>query len=162
MLRRRQEGMTAVEFSIVASVLFIMIFGVIEIARAFFVYAALDEVTRRGARVAAVCPVNDPAIAQMAVFNTSGDAGASNIVPGLTPANITVEYLDQNNTVVANPGDPAGFFQIRFVRVRVTGFQHQLFIPLLATLTNFGMPEFSTVLPRESLGIPRDGAVTPC
>ena len=73
-----------------------------------------------------------------------------------------VEYLDDGGAPVANPTDPAGFRLIRFVRVKVVGFQHQMFIPLTTALSQFTMPEFATVLPRESLGIPRVGVVVPC
>jgi hypothetical protein len=45
------------------------------------------------------------------------------------------------------------------VRVRIVAFQHQLLIPWF--VRTFTMPSFSTVLPRESLGISPDG-VTPC
>jgi hypothetical protein len=112
--------------------------------------------------VAVVCPVNDPAIGQMAIFNTSGNSAPSSIIAGLTPGHITVEYLDQNNAVVGNPADTAGFTQIRYVRVRVVGYQHQMQVPIVSGITNFFMPEFSAVLPRESLGIPREGTITPC
>ena len=155
MTRNRQHGLSTVEFALVAVVLFMMIFGVIEVGRAFFVAAALDEATRRGARVAVVCPVNDPAIAQAAVFNNS-------LIPGLDASDIVVEYLDDGNAVITNPGVEAGFITIRFVRVRVVGFQHQMFIPLVTALSQFTMPEYATVLPRESLGIPRTGVVTAC
>jgi Flp pilus assembly protein TadG len=39
---RLQRGLSIVEFAIVAGVLFILIFGVIEVARAFFVASTLD------------------------------------------------------------------------------------------------------------------------
>jgi len=159
---RRQKGLSTVEFALVANVVLILLFAVFEIGRAYFIYSALDEVTRRGARIAAVCPVSDPAISQLAVFNNSGDGSASTLITGLTPGHVVVEYLDQNNAVVGNPGDPNGFIQIRYVRVRVVGFQHQLQVPIISGITNFFMPEFSTVLPRESLGIPREGNITPC
>lgn len=162
MTRFRQRGLSTVEFALVANVVFILMFGVFEVARAYFVYAALDEVTRRGARVAVVCPINDPAIGQMAIFNASGDGGPSRLVSGLTPANINVEYLDQKNNVIANPADAAGFIQIRYVRVRVVGYQHQMIVPFVSGITNFFMPEFAAVLPRESLGVPREGSITPC
>ena len=48
--RRRQSGLTTVEFAIIGSLAFILVFGVIEIARALFVLNALTEATRRGAR----------------------------------------------------------------------------------------------------------------
>ncbi len=155
MTRNRQHGLATVEFALVAVVLFMMIFGVIEVGRAFFVAAALDEATRRGARVAVVCPINDPAIAQVAAFNNL-------LIPGLDASDIVVEYLDDSNAVVANPAVAAEFITIRYVRVRVVGFQHQMFIPLVTALSQFTMPEYATVLPRESLGIPRTGVVTAC
>ncbi len=155
MTRNRQHGLATVEFALVAVVLFMMIFGVIEVGRAFFVASALDEATRRGARMAVVCPINDPAIAQAAAFDNL-------LIPGLDASDIVVEYLDDSNAVVANPGVAAEFITIRFVRVRVVGFQHQMFIPLVTALSQFTMPEYATVLPRESLGIPRTGVVTAC
>lgn len=150
---QKQSGLSTVEFALVAVVLFVMIFGVIEVARAFFVTSALDEATRRGARMAVVCPVNDPAVFQAAAFNNA-------LIPDLDVTDIVVEYLDTAGTVVGNPADPAGFPAIRYVRVRVVGYQHQMFIPFLSAL--FTMPEHATVLPRESLGIPRTGAIVPC
>ena len=157
-----QRGLSTVEFALVANLIFILMFAVFEIGRAYFIYASLDEVTRRGVRVAVVCPINDPAIGRLAIFNTSGNGGPSSLVSGLTPAHIAVEYLDQNNTVVGNPAEATGFIRIRYVRVRVVGYQHQMQVPFVSGVTNFFMPEFSAVLPRESLGIPREGAVTPC
>jgi hypothetical protein len=162
MNRSKQFGLSTVEFALVASVVFIVMFAIFEVGRGYYVYATLDEVTRRAARLAAVCPVNDPAIAQLAVFNVSGDPSPSSLVAGLTPGHIVIEYLDQNDVVIGNPGDVSGFIQIRYVRARVVGFQHQLLVPFVAGISNFFMPEFSASLPRESLGIPREGAITPC
>lgn len=162
MFAQRQQGTTTVEFAIVAAVLFMMIFGVFEVGRAYYVYSMLDEVTRRGARLAAVCPVNDPAIAQMAVFNASGDASASGLVMGLTPGHVVIDYLDAGNGVVTAPTDLPGFMQIRYVRARVVGYQHNVAVPFVAGLASIQMPEFETILPRESLGVPREGAITPC
>ena len=75
--RRRQSGVAVVEFAIVGALALILIFAVLEIARAFFVANALTEATRRGARMAVVCPVNDPAIAQVATFNAPGAGNAT-------------------------------------------------------------------------------------
>ncbi len=155
MNKYRQHGLSTVEFAIVAVVLLMMIFGVIEVARAFFVASALDEATRRGARMAAVCPINDPAIAQAAAFNNA-------LIPGLDAGDIVVEYLDESANVVPDPAVAAGLITIRYVRVRVVGFQHQMAIPLVTPLSQFTMPEYATIIPRESLGIPRTGVVTAC
>lgn len=162
MTRHRENGTTTVEFAIAAAALFLMIFGVIEIGRAYFVYAMLDEVTRRAARLAVVCPVDDPAVAQMAVFNSSGDSSDSPLVNGLTPAHIVIDYIDAANGVVALPGEPTGFAQIRYVRARVVGYEHHFALPFVTGMAKIQMPAFETILPRESLGIPREGAITPC
>jgi len=156
-LGRREMGLVAIEVAIVGLIALVTLFAVFEVARVFFVMNALDEATRRGARLAAVCPVNDSAVAEMAVFNTSGGGASSPIVYGLTTGNIVISYLNAAGTVLADPMGNYG--DIAYVRASVTGFQHRLLIPLFVrTLT---MPEFAATLPRESLGVSREG-VTPC
>lgn len=154
----RQRGVAMVEFAIVASMALLMLFAVLEIARAIFVANALTEATRRGARVAAVCPLNDPAIAQVATFNAPGAGNTSPIVKHLDTTDFVLEYLDRTGTAIPDPS--GNFQQIRYVQIRVTNFEHELLIPF-ANVT-FTMPEFATRLPRESLGVPRSGVITPC
>jgi uncharacterized membrane protein YuzA (DUF378 family) len=154
MTRKRQAGATTVEFAIIGLLAMVVMLSLIEFSRLVFVLNAMNEATRRGARMAAVCPVNDPAIAQVAVFNTPGDGGASPVVYNLTPANVRLEYLSQAGTPLGTPA--ASFTQIRYVRVGIANLQHTLLIPLF-NLT-FMLPEFPSTLPRESLGIPRVGA----
>ena len=139
--RRNQRGTTAVEFAIVGLVFFTVLFGVIDLSRLFWHLASLDEATRRGARVAAVCPVNDPYVAQTALFG--------GLIPGLATPNILVEYLDIDGTAV-DPTTAAGYGAIRHVRVSIQNFQLQTFIPGLATVIS--MPAFATTIPSESLG----------
>jgi len=156
----RQKGMTLVEFAIVGALAIMLIFAVLEIARAFFVSSALNEATRRGARMAVVCPINDPAIAQVATFNVPGAGNTSPIVRDLDTTDFVLEYLKGDGTVLTSPAG-AEFMDIRYVQVRVVNFEHELLIPY-ANFT-FTMPEFSTRLPRESLGVPRSGTEpTPC
>lgn len=158
MSRWGQRGVTTVEFAIMGAVVFLVLFAVIEIGRAMFVLNALDESTRRAARMAAVCPIADPAITEVALFNAPGAGTDGRIVGGLTAANVLVEYLDANGAALADP--VADFVRIRFVRVRISGFQHRMLIPFADYL--FTTPEFGTTLRRESLGVPRDGVVEPC
>ena len=130
----------------VGMVTMIALFSVIEVARAFFVLNALDEATRRGARVAAVCPVNDPAIGEITVFNTSGGGAASPLLPGLSTGNVAVEYLDGGGATVADPN--GNYADIAYVRVRIVNFQHTLIIPMF--LRTFTTPDFAATLPRGS------------
>jgi len=156
-MRRRQQGVTCVEFAIVGAVLFMVLFGVIEFGRALFVANALVESTRRGARVAAVCPVGDPMPAQIAV-----DAnGVSRIASDLTADNVVVSYLDQAGVPVANPTEPANYVRIRYVQVRIVDYTMRLLIPF--AMPEFLMPAFTATLPIESLGYsPTAQAFLPC
>lgn len=140
--RRNQQGTTVVEFAVVGVVFFTVLFGLIDLSRLFFDMAALDESTRRGARVAAVCPINDPQIAQVALFD--------GLVPTLGTQNISVQYLDEDGAVIGAPTSATGYGSIKFVRVRIQNFQLQTFIPGLATV--LPVPAFETTIPRESLG----------
>lgn len=154
---RRQRGITTVEFAIVGAVLFTVLFGVIEFGRALFVANSLVESTRRGARVAAVCPVGDPRPAQVAIL--AGADGVSRVAPDLTTTNVNVSYLDQNGAPLANPA--ANFTSIQYVRVRIVGYRMRLVIPV--AMPDFLMPEFAATLPRESLGYsPTLEAFPPC
>jgi Flp pilus assembly protein TadG len=154
---KHQRGIAAVEFAIIGSIVMVLLFAVFEFARAFFVYNMLEETTRRGARLAAVCPVNDPAVRQIAVFNTSGGGSASPLVYGLTTGNVEITYVNDAGAVI---GDPiTDYDSIAYVRARIVGFQHQLLIPMF--MRTFAMPSFVTTVPRESLGVSKDG-VTPC
>jgi Flp pilus assembly protein TadG len=155
-MNRRQRGTTTVEFAIVGLMLMILTFAVIEFGRALFVMNALTEGTRRGARMATVCPVGDPKPASVAVFGNG--AGNSTFVSGLTTANVLVQYLDSSGAAIANPA--GNFSSIRYVKVSIVGFSQSILIPTLTT--SIPMNGFATTLPRESLGIPRAGVVTPC
>jgi hypothetical protein len=46
----RQEGQTIVEFALVVTVLFLLLFGIIEFSRLFFAYATMSQGVREGAR----------------------------------------------------------------------------------------------------------------
>lgn len=140
-IRRNQQGTTVVEFAIVGIVFFTVMFALIDFSRIFFSLAALDESTRRGARIAAVCPIDDPEIKQVALFN--------GLVPTLAAADILVQYLDSDGDDVLLPTG-TGYGDIRYVRVSIQGFQLQTFIPGFAGM--IPMPSFETTIPAESLG----------
>lgn len=149
MSREGQKGTTTVEFAICGLVVITVILGVIELSRAMFSLSVLSEGARRGARVAAVCPLNDPAIASVTTFAS---------LPNLSASNVAVEYLNAAGGVIADP--TANFGAIEYVRVRIVNYQIQLYIPLVGAA--FPSPDFAVTLPRESLGVPRSGVVQPC
>ena len=157
-LRSKQCGLTSVEFSIVGLVVFIIIFGAIEMGRFMFTLNTLREATYRGARLAAVCTLNHPNIANAAIFNTNG---TGSVLPNLSTGNIDIQYLNGAGIVLGNPGgDPAQFSQIRFVRVQIIDYTHNFFLPG-ASFTHTAQ-SYPVTLPSESLGVPPFGQVTTC
>ncbi|WP_223516856.1 TadE/TadG family type IV pilus assembly protein [Pseudomonas sp. GL-B-19] len=164
MNRKHMRGIYTVEFAIVGLLVFTLLFGVVEMGRLYFTVNALDEVVRRGARLAAVCNIKDEVVKQRAIFNTAGDAGNSKLIGDLATTHLTLTYLDVNGAPVANPLDTVsatGFRAIRYVQMSLSGFVFKLFIP------GFGVPitlsPFRATLPRESLGRHSDsGEITPC
>lgn len=153
--RRHASGITTVEFAIVAVALFVTLFGAIEVSRMMYARTLLEEGTRRGARLAVVCPVNDPAVTQAAAFAAAG----SSLLRGLTPANFRVDYLDASGNPVANPGAVNSFPNIRYVRVSVQNFTMPLAIPFANFI--FQTQGIASTFPAESLGVSPEG-VTPC
>jgi Flp pilus assembly protein TadG len=154
-MRRYQRGITTVEFAIIGVVLMVVLFAILEMGRALFVMNTLTEVTRRGARIAAVCPVTNPGYAAgVAIFAPGG--GGSPVVSGLTAANVAIEYLDQDGAVVADPTTQA----VYYTRARLVNFTLNLAIPLV--LPSIAMPDFAATVPAESLGYSRAGVLEPC
>lgn len=143
--KHRQKGAETVEFAMVALVFFALLFAVLEFGRALFVWNALTEATRRGARMAAICPYSSAVPAKVAIFDAvSGSLGSSSIVAGLKPSMVNVRYLNQAGSVEANQS------LVRFVEVGITGYSYQFIVPLWGSTVT--MPPFTTTLAAESLG----------
>ena len=147
-LCRLQRGITSVEFSIIGVLLFILLFGVIEFGRLLSTFVALGESTRRAARLATVCPVNDPGITNTGLFAN---------LPGFTSSNLQIQYLKDDGTVLASPAG-ADYNSIQYVRVQVTGYTISLAIPLINP--SITAPGFPVTLPREALGVTRTTTYT--
>lgn len=159
MKQRSQSGTTTVEFAIIGTVMMMVVFGIIEMGRALYTVNMLTEAARRGARMAAVCPVGDPKPAAVAIFDTGG--GTSAAVPGLTTSNVLIQYLDVNGNVIASPA--ANFKLIRYVQASISStspYVMPLFIPVLSPTLN--LSGFTATMPRESLGISAAGVTTAC
>lgn len=164
--KRHMHGVYVVEFAIIGLLLFTLLLGVLEMGRLHFTVNALDEVVRRGARLAAVCDIQDPVILRRAIFNAATDSGASSLIGNLDAADLTLVYLDENGAPVASPNDlvnASGFRAIRYVQLRVENFPFQLLIPGFGGV--FTLPAFRSTIPRESLGRHAEAitpVITPC
>ncbi|WGY46146.1 TadE family protein [Vibrio sp. ABG19] len=142
-----QHGLTVIEFTIVATVLLIILFAIFEIAVFVYSLQTLNDISRRSARIATVCVVNDSEIKTL-VFSewTPKD---------FTADNIEINYLDEDGDVIVDP--VAGHINIRYVRARVINYDYG-FSGALGFLSDNGVitvPDFQTTLPAESLGVLR-------
>jgi hypothetical protein len=142
-MKRRERGLTSVEFAFVAVTLLTVLFAVVEFGRLLFTYSALAEGMRRAARVAAVCPIGSPEIVRAATH--FGRERSPSGLPGFNAGNVQVQYLDVN-------GNPTGVYtNINYVQTQVVGYEIPLAIPFIwPTVT---APSFAVTLPRESLGV---------
>lgn len=128
-LKKAQRGAAAVEFALVAIVFFMLLIGIVEMGRVLFTWNAAAEATRYGARVAVVCPKDDPAILSR----------MQKIMPALTLANVSVSYLPSGCTVAS----------CQQVSVRIQNVPVTTLIPVSAA--TLMVPPFTTTLPRESM-----------
>lgn len=131
-VRTRQRGVAAVEFALVAMILFTLLLGIMEFGRLMFTWNSAVEATRRGARLAIVCNMNADGI----------KTSMQGILPFISTGDITVSYSPssctgaadcESVTVAISPTAPAFTYAIPFVNA------------------TWNIPEFSTTLTRESL-----------
>lgn len=154
--KRKVRGVYVVEFAIVGLLMFTLLFGVLEFGRLLLTVNTLNESVRRGARLAAVCNIDDARILQRAVFAET-DQTTSTIIGNLSTADLTLRYLDENG----GPVGAGAFSSIRFVEVGIAGFRFNFLVPLIGT--GIDLQPFRAVLPRESLGrTPENSGITPC
>jgi Flp pilus assembly protein TadG len=135
--RWHQRGTTAVEFAIVAAVLFTLLIGIMEFARILFYWNTAAETARLGARVAIVCDLNAAAIKSKMIA----------LMPQLGNANIQVTYAPSGCDATS----------CTLVTVSYTGLTFQTFIPFVPI--SVALPPFTTTLPRESMSSATGGTV---
>lgn len=154
-LRHREQGVTVVEFAVVAATLLLTLFTVIDLSRIVYLRMTFEEGVRRGARLAAVCPIGDPLPPSATLFVT--DASGSPALAGATFDNVVIEYLAANGDLIGNPAN--SFSSIAFVRVSLQGIEIPLLVPFISEI--FAPENISSTAVAESLGVAPAG-VTPC
>ena len=108
---RHPRGQALAEFALVAPLLFLLIFGIIEFGRFIFSYEVLNNATREGARYAIVhgsnslCPsgpMPGGATSPSSCADPSGAAVKAQVVNnaftlGVTPSQVAVSWPDVDN-----------------------------------------------------------------
>lgn len=126
----RQCGAAAVEFALVAMLLFTLLIGMMEFSRITFYWNAATEATRLGARLAVVCDMNDATI----------KARMTALFPVLHADKIGIAYWP----------DGCAADTCRQVRVTINA-PDELPTVIPGFDMNAVLPPFMTTLPRESM-----------
>jgi Flp pilus assembly protein TadG len=176
MKTKKYAGAAMVEFAIIALLFFTVVFGLIEFARLFFTTNTLNEMTRRGARLATVCYPTASKVTQATLFNTLNSTGTTAaLVPSISTSNVRVRYLNASGddicslTTAVLDASPTSipetvFNSIRYVKVQIINYTHDFIFPpftiQLGSLTDDpctpGIKDrvyVETILPREALGV---------
>jgi len=178
----RQEGIAAVEFSAVALIFFLLMFGVIELARAMYICNTLQEVTRRAAALAVNTDFSNDAgmqrVRELAIFRQS--PGGLVFASPITDQHVKIDYLripagstvpvSMTGALPASPQenrincmkDPTAANCIRLVRVRICvpggdgetcdPVPYQTLVSLIPL--GFSLPRATTIAKIETLGLP--------
>lgn len=138
-MKDANHGLVTIEFALISGAFLMIFLTVLETGRLLFVWNSLAEATRRGARIATVCPPYHPSIFDVALFNPPGDhANDSHLIHGLERSMVSVDYPSVHG--------------VSMVRVAITGYIHTLLLPLPEAYRMQEAPGFVTELPIESLG----------
>ena len=136
-LRVGQLGLVTVEFALIATAFFLVLFSIIGFANLLYIYNATVHATRLGARLAVVCDTT---------AETSIKTKMAAQVSELTTSKINIVY---NPIGCSGDGNPLPFCQS--VTVSVSNFTVAIAGPSSFSLGKVTIPEFSTTLVRESM-----------
>lgn len=88
---RSERGAAAVEFALVLPILIVLVFGIVEFARAFQVQATLAAAARESVRILALQDDSAGAVA-------AAQAASTSLNPGLTSANVAPTACGSGDT----------------------------------------------------------------
>lgn len=170
-LRNKQEGAETLELAVIFPLFWILLVFVFEIARALYVYNTLVEATRRGARMAVVCPADyidengdvqsgfEQIVKNVAVYDELDGDGKSSLVYSLEDIHFELTYYNLEgveldaDTVDSKPivkTDDEFLKEIKFAEAKLNGtYQFQSILSFIIPIT---VPEFRTIEYAESKG----------
>jgi len=126
--RSDERGVQLVEVALVIPIMLLLFGAVAEFGRYFYEYTTAAKAARVGARYLASKSVTsstnyEAQAKNLVVYGNIAGTGSA-VLPGLTTANVQVDYI----------GGPAGVPDV--VKVSIVGYQHQSIVNLGALLKN--------------------------
>lgn len=172
----RQRGATGVEFAIGATAFLMLVFGMVEVSRAMYLWNTLANATRVAARAAATTDFND-ASAVSTLLNRAVFKYADGSLPmgdGIDGSYLQLDYLQSDGTTRVSPmprcpaenvvectRNPEGSSCIRFVRVQLCAAPPGADGVCTATVPFEPMIAFEGLFPKGVMKYPTFAAVTP-
>lgn len=169
-MMKQQQGAALPEFAIVALLFFTVLFGAIETGRWMFTWNTLVEATRRGARIAAVCPPFDNYIKVATVFgnpNLPDNAQNSPVLSGLSTGDVAITYYkitvdasdptkgDYKSNAFDEASGPIPVAELPNIQLVEVSINHSsnFIAPIIGDILGIiNAPIFSTLMPIESMG----------
>ena len=128
----KQRGAAAVEMGLLLIPLVVLLFGITEFGRAFYLYNTVAKATRDGARYLSSQGPGDATeigIAQCLVVYGNSACTGSPLAPGLTTANVNV--CDATNCASTHASQATGSGVINLVTVTVAGYSFVSAVPFV-------------------------------
>jgi Flp pilus assembly protein TadG len=147
---KNQSGATMVEFALVLILFLTVLLGIVDFARMLWTWNAATEATRWGARISVVCDKGATAVL----------ASMKSFLPQLEAENVQIDWYtwdDATSTYTASASCTATgatpSTNCAGVNVKIQDLNYQWMGPVAYGFqASFGMPGFSTFLPREIMG----------
>jgi Flp pilus assembly protein TadG len=102
MMRRNRTGAAIVEFALVVPLLLVLLWGIVDIGRAFYTLNNLASAVREGARTAAVMATDPTVAANKTFIKTTVTTDFQPIGPALAPESVFVTLANRQVTVQAS------------------------------------------------------------
>jgi Flp pilus assembly protein TadG len=122
--KRNRRGAAIVEFALVVPILLLLLWGIVDIGRAFYTINNLASAVREGARTAAVMPTDPTVAPNPATIKTAVTTAFKPIGPALAPESVFVTLANRQVTVKASyPFAPLALVGWKFPIVRSAIFR---------------------------------------
>jgi Flp pilus assembly protein TadG len=102
LMRRNEKGAAIVEFALVVPLLLLLLWGIVDIGRAFYTLNNLASAVREGARTAAVMATDPTTAANKTIIKTTVTTDFLPIGAALAPESVFVTLANRQVTVQAS------------------------------------------------------------